>query len=955
MSNKKRVLFVSEASFLPTGFSVYANEILTRLYRSGKYEIAEFASGASASNPHITSNENRLSRPWLFYCNIPDNDQELQFFNSHPSNPFGRWRFEEVVLDFKPDYVCVKPQSLVMTINGHKPICDIKVGDLVLTHMGRFKPVLKVHKHQHIGEMQSIKAKGLCHSLTITDEHPLYIYPYKKRTNKNKRSFKKIYSGDTPEFVSARKVKKQDLITQTKISVEQKNVEIDISKYLVQFIETLDGLSSRTRTKTENCIPKVIPFSKELARLIGYIISDGHISESGINIYFSIDELSFCEDARFLFQQVFNQNASILKVKDKECWKVGVNSRLLSEFLKKWIIRHKFPSEIYNTPTEVREQLVKGLICGDGCYKKNTISFSSSDKNLAYDYRTLLLSLDIPSNIAYNKKNKNYEVNVYGEPVDRLHKICNKKDYNPRAIGNKKSCRCTQIIDDKYLISSVVDIHRRMYRGQVYNLEVADDNSYVVEQVCVHNCDYRDPWYFEYQYTSPLRDYYKWLLMPTLDSNPVRQEWLDMYSNADKLITYSRYGKEVIEAESEGRIKVFGVASPGADLSTFKPVLDKIKHKESVGLNNDSFIVGFVSRNQKRKLFPDFFAALRLFIDKYPEESKRLLGYCHTSYPDAGWNIPNLLKEYNLSRKVLFTYICRNCGVTYPSFYNDIRCICRNCGQNSAFMPNVQHGVSRESLAGIMNLFDAGVQWASNEGSGMAQQEIAACGVPLISVDHTAMSSVVRECNGTPIPPKALYREVETDAYKATPDNEKLAETIYELMQKTEDERKMMGAKGRLGVMQSISYDKAAQVWMDAIDQTQSPPESRWTQPPKIFNYNLSPPNLPPKNFIDWCVINILGDSSKLNSYFARNLVRSLSNGIYCHPGGGGVNENSAINARMNWEHCGPETIINIMKGMRDNINHWETRRVNPPNPNQPFYIQQAHNDMVIKSQLQRQ
>ena len=44
MSDKKlRVLMVSEASFLSSGFGTYTREILKRLHGAEKYEIAEFA------------------------------------------------------------------------------------------------------------------------------------------------------------------------------------------------------------------------------------------------------------------------------------------------------------------------------------------------------------------------------------------------------------------------------------------------------------------------------------------------------------------------------------------------------------------------------------------------------------------------------------------------------------------------------------------------------------------------------------------------------------------------------------------------------------------------------------------------------------------------------------------------------------------------------------------------
>ena len=39
------------------------------------------------------------------YSNTPSNDQERKIYDSNPNNAFGLWRFNHVVLDFKPDIV----------------------------------------------------------------------------------------------------------------------------------------------------------------------------------------------------------------------------------------------------------------------------------------------------------------------------------------------------------------------------------------------------------------------------------------------------------------------------------------------------------------------------------------------------------------------------------------------------------------------------------------------------------------------------------------------------------------------------------------------------------------------------------------------------------------------------------------------------------------------------------
>jgi hypothetical protein len=111
---KKKILWVNEASFLNTGYSVYGKEIINRLYNTGKYEIAELgAYGLPAPLDHEILGYMQehgpplmFDLPWRYYGNLPLNiPGEHEQYNSSVTNQFGEWRFETTCLDFKPDIV----------------------------------------------------------------------------------------------------------------------------------------------------------------------------------------------------------------------------------------------------------------------------------------------------------------------------------------------------------------------------------------------------------------------------------------------------------------------------------------------------------------------------------------------------------------------------------------------------------------------------------------------------------------------------------------------------------------------------------------------------------------------------------------------------------------------------------------------------------------------------------
>ena len=96
----KRVLFVSEASWLPTGYSVYTKEILSRLNDVEGIEVAEISCFAD-----IESLKNN-KRPWKAYANKPlKSDDTYKKYQNSPTLQFGDMIFNQACLDFKPDFV----------------------------------------------------------------------------------------------------------------------------------------------------------------------------------------------------------------------------------------------------------------------------------------------------------------------------------------------------------------------------------------------------------------------------------------------------------------------------------------------------------------------------------------------------------------------------------------------------------------------------------------------------------------------------------------------------------------------------------------------------------------------------------------------------------------------------------------------------------------------------------
>jgi len=474
-------------------------------------------------------------------------------------------------------------------------------------------------------------------------------------------------------------------------------------------------------------------------------------------------------------------------------------------------------------------------------------------------------------------------------------------------------------------------------KAQYANNPTAQFGELMFESVCLDFfpdivCDIRDFWMLDFAERSPFRPFYKWCIMPTVDAQPQARQWIATYKSADACLTYSEWAGEVLKEQSGGTINYLGISPPSAH-PAYRP-MDKKALRSSFGIDPDMKIVGTVMRNQRRKLYPDLFEAFRMFLNSVEDSSKYML-YCHTSYPDLGWDIPELLHQHDLSSKVLFTYICPQTNKPFVSLFKGAVAQSPYTGKYGATLSNVKHGVDYEDLSKIINLFDIYAQYANCEGFGLPQVEAAACGVPVMSTDYSAMESVVRNLKGIPIKPKALYKELETGCFRAVPDNELAAQKLLEFFNKPESIRNKMGFDTRQAFLEHYQWDKSGKAWENYFDSVEIVPDHLgWKSPPRIFNPKPKPTDLPEnvshQILARWLITDVLCEPDKINSYMEARLTRDLMYKCTTSSTGGMYfNESSAaFDGKQSRTPFDFTMAYNHMAGLCNRRNFWEQQRM---------------------------
>ena len=438
--------------------------------------------------------------------------------------------------------------------------------------------------------------------------------------------------------------------------------------------------------------------------------------------------------------------------------------------------------------------------------------------------------------------------------------------------------------------------------------------------------DIRDWWMMEFQQRSPFRDFFHWAIMPTVDAEPQADQWINTYASADSVFAYSEFGRDTMLNQCDS-IKFVDIASPSAS-ECFSPVENKAAHKIKMGISPDSHIIGTVMRNQRRKLYPDLMEAFRKYLDKTQDPNSFL--YCHTYYPDLGWDIPKLINEHGLSGRVLMTYKCKKCGNVSVDFFQNSVQHCGKCQTLNNSIVGIANPISEKELADIYNCFDIYVQYANSEGFGMPQLEAANCSLPVISIDYSAMSSVVKNIGGFGVTPNSYYIECETGCKRAIANNEALVNILTELHDK-KSILPQIGANVRKNSLSNYSWDKTADVWAKHFKTVQKKdPSKTWYSPPQIFEPAKSlPQNLSSTTeAVNFIFTDILHKPNWIGGYLWKRVLRDVSFGYRCENMDKQFyfNESHIKNQNSNAPFS-LEKACEEMANFRNQLNNWEKIR----------------------------
>jgi intein/homing endonuclease len=429
---------------------------------------------------------------------------------------------------------CWLPNSLIETNSANIPIQDVMVGSQVLTHIGQYKKVTDVLSRDYKGEIIDIEATTTMRLLQCTPEHPMYAvkrqdiecvrnrgkgcrtkrFDYICKKNSNyKTDCEFLYVNRmTPQWISAGELERGDYLVYPidRTTEDREIVEINqiinrsAGAYEIQESGIIAARATRIKRTYTSSLCNAILVNEAFMRVSGYYLAEGSANPESSTVAFSFNALEqeYIDEVQELMEDVFGMKANRLNI-DGNCTSIIYNSVLLAEFFSEMFGKNarekNMPNWFLYLPLYKQEEVLVGLLRGDGSFVKrtNSIRIELASERLIRQVWKMLLRFDIvggmycrskkipryPLGSGYCKEKRLY----YSVSFQWQASLGSKIGYTGKETEVSRSNQHSIIVDD-YLFVPIRKIKKRYYEGQVYNLEVEEDRSYVVENVATHNC-----------------------------------------------------------------------------------------------------------------------------------------------------------------------------------------------------------------------------------------------------------------------------------------------------------------------------------------------------------------------------------------------------------------------------------------------------------------------------------
>ena len=292
------------------------------------------------------------------------------------------------------------------------------------------------------------------------------------------------------------------------------------------------------------------------------------------------------------------------------------------------------------------------------------------------------------------------------------------------------------------------------------------------------------------------------MIWTTLDSLPILPDAIAQAPNIKNYYVWASFAEKELKRQGHSHVKTL---HGSIDCSTFFRMEDQ-ERANLRALNNihhNSYVIGFVFRNQLRKSVPNLLEGFKMFLQQEPQSNAKLL--LHTNWAE-GWDIPRLIKEKNINpNQILTTYKCSSCKNYEIKPFSGQNQQCKFCGEKKSSTTSTTNGISEEQLNEIYNLMDVYCHPFTSGGQEIPVQEAKLTElITLVTNYSCGEDSCGPDSGGFPLE-WSEYREPGTQFIKASTHPSSILKNLKKVFRMKPDKKRKQEKKSRDFVLEN--YD----------------------------------------------------------------------------------------------------------------------------------------------------
>ena len=346
---------------------------------------------------------------------------------------------------------CFIAGTKIITKYTYKNIEDVNVDDLVITHTGKYKKVLKTGGK--LSNTLIVKAQGVKPTET-TEEHPFYVRSMNREWDNSNRKYYRKFTD--PYWKEAKNLTEGDFIGININTLEENTLNLTSEECYILGRYIADGHTRKDYRNSEN---------RNGDRYWQLILSIGNEKLKDFKRNISENNFSCYPHSESVHRVVFS-NKRLVEIAERYCG-CGAKNKII-------------PQLFINLPIPLLKNVLDGYFDGDGSSTGDVFKATSISEQL-------IMTLSQAIAKVY-RVNASYEYTKRPETCIIEGRVVNQND--TYSISFRKTMKIqsrAKVIEDIIWLP-IKSIEYTNNIKMVYNLEVEEDNSYTANNIIVHNC-----------------------------------------------------------------------------------------------------------------------------------------------------------------------------------------------------------------------------------------------------------------------------------------------------------------------------------------------------------------------------------------------------------------------------------------------------------------------------------